>query len=414
MKKEQIDREVAELLATARPKMSDDWQARAQAAVGTARPRRSRRLTALIAGLAVLLLAGGALATGIFWLPDEGTLYFSGAEETPLTGIVTHKIRHVLRPGGISIGEAPSADADLSPSGEEWVYGAMYDWPPAEEHIWRTRKDGAPLSNPSAGGGTVDFLDPFLNVSAAAGLGGVNCGPQWSPDGTMISFKHADPQPGELPCEAGFHAWVMYPDGSEAHPLIAGGGPTSWEPTWSPDGRHLLVATYVRGQTLGEPIMLVDLEGADLGMLPNVGDGARFSPDGTEIISSAAERGELDGWPGVWRQLLLTDADGSNPEVLLQQFVVDAEVEAVHPTEEELAAIPDYDWVQWARDWAGPVSPVWSPRGDKIAFLAALPYDPSGPYHRQQVDVWIYDLNTDEVIQVTNDDLGQYSLLWEP
>jgi Tol biopolymer transport system component len=57
---------------------------------------------------------------------------------------------------------------------------------------------------------------------------------------------------------------------------------------------------------------------------------------------------------------------------------------------------------------------VWSPRGDKIAFLAALPYDPFGPYHRQQVDVWIYDLNSDEVIQVTDDDLGQYSLLWEP
>jgi Tol biopolymer transport system component len=364
--------------------------------------------------VAAVVLGGGALAAGILWLPDEGTLYFCGAEETPLTGIVTRSVRHVLRPTGVSFGEAPSSDADLSPSGEEWVFGAMYDWPPAEEHIWRMRRDSAPLSDLSDGGGTGDSLDPFFNVSAAAGLGGVNCGPQWSPDGTMISFRHADPQPEELPCEAGFHAWVMEADGSEARPLIPGGGPPSWEPTWAPDGRHLLVATHVRFESAGQHTMLVDLEGTEIRTLPNVGYCARFSPDGTQIISSATERGELDGWPGVWRQLLLTDADGSNPEVLLQQFVVDAEVEAVHPTEEELAAIPGYDWVKSARDWAGPLSPVWSPRGDKIAFLAALPYDPLGPYNRQQVDVWIYDLNTDEVIQVTDDDLGQFTLLWEP
>lgn len=399
MKKERIDREVAELLATARPKMSDDWEARAQAAVSTARPRRSRRLTALIAGLAVLVLAAGAFAAAsILWLPDEGTLYFSGAEETPTTGIVTRSIRHALRPSGVSIGEAPAFDADLSPSGDEWVYSLMFDWPPMSEHIVRMEKNGG----------------PEWDLTEDAGVGGVNCRPQWSPDGTMIVFQHADPEPDVYPCKAGFHIWVMNADGSDAHRVTPDECLPTWEASWSPDGSSLLCNLYTDDFCRHESAVLTDLWGTGIQMLPNVGSNAVFSPDGAMIASSGCERGELDGYAGVWRQLLLTDADGSNPEVLLQQFVVDEEVEAVYPTEEQLAAIPDNNWVKGTRAWAGPIHPKWSPRGDKIAFLAALPFDPAGPIVRQQVDVWIYDLNTDEVIQVTDDDLGQFSLLWEP
>jgi hypothetical protein len=47
------------------------------------------------------------------------------------------------------------------------------------------------------------------------------------------------------------------------------------------------------------------------------------------------------------------------------------------------------------------------------AFFAALPFDPDGPYYMNQVEVWVHDLNTDELIRVTNDDVRQHALIWE-
>ena len=37
-----------------------------------------------------------------------------------------------------------------------------------------------------------------VNLTALAGLGGINCIPRWSPDGSKISFIHADPAGGQL------------------------------------------------------------------------------------------------------------------------------------------------------------------------------------------------------------------------
>ena len=69
-------------------------------------------------------------------------------------------------------------------------------------------------------------------------------------------------------------------------------------------------------------------------------------------------------------------------------------------------------WLGSVRHWAGPVNPVWSPKGDKIAFLAALPFDPDGPYYKHQIEVWVYDLSTDELTRITHDDVGQTALTW--
>ena len=57
--------------------------------------------------------------------------------------------------------------------------------------------------------------------------------------------------------------------------------------------------------------------------------------------------------------------------------------------------------------------PVWSPRSDQIAFLAAFPFDPDGLFFKDQIEVWVYDLNTDELIRVTHDDVGQHALSWK-
>ncbi len=397
---DQVDAWVKDALCASTPELGDDVRAQAMEAMMAVRPAGGgsrRRLAAIAAGLGVLLLGGVALATGILWLPDEGTLYFSGAVETPVTGIVTKSVRQLLTPSEIKTGEPPAFDADLSPSGDEWVYSLMYDWPPLDEQIVRQERNGPNM----------------ITLTENSKLGGVNCLPRWSPDGTMIVFQHADPERGQVPCGAGFSIWVMNADGSGAHRVTSQVSLPMWEASWSPDGSRILCNTYTQDFYRREQAVLMDVQGTDIRMLPNVGSTAVFSPDGTRIASQARERGEQDGQPGVWEQLLLTDADGGNPEVLVQQFLVDAELEARYPTEEQLAAIPDYNWLDGARDWAGPHHPAWSPRGDKIAFLAALPYDPNGPDTRQQTDVWIYDLNTDQLIKVTDDDLGQFTLRWK-
>jgi hypothetical protein len=97
----------------------------------------------------------------------------------------------------------------------------------------------------------------------------------------------------------------------------------------------------------------------------------------------------------------------------VKQFIADEDIEERYPTEEQKARDPEMDWLGDLRFWAGPATPQWSPRGDKVAFLAALPFDPEGPYYREQVEVWIYDLEADDLTQVTHDEVGQYGLVWK-
>jgi hypothetical protein len=123
-------------------------------------------------------------------------------------------------------------------------------------------------------------------------------------------------------------------------------------------------------------------------------------------------KGEVEGERGEWHQLVLTKADGSHPQLLVEQFISDADAEACRLPEEELARRPRLDWRHTVRRWAGPNEPVWSPKGDKIAFLAALPFDPSGLPVLDQVEAWIYDLATKHVTRITHDDLCQHSLSW--
>ena len=53
----------------------------------------------------------------------------------------------------------------------------------------------------------------------------------------------------------------------------------------------------------------------------------------------------------------------------------------------------------------GPLFPQWSPNGDRIAFLAALPFDPNGPDYREQVEVWMYTLSTGDLTKITDNNL---------
>jgi len=403
MKTERTDHVFGEMLEQATPEMADGWEARACAATTATRsassPSNRRRMLAL-AGVTVLLLttAAGLMAGLNLWLgPVEGTLHVRSNEyftppdlrSGPLMFSSFFRDEFDLV---VSCDEAFARDADhvdVSPVSDEVVFHIAV-WPPTEVDVWRS-----------------DFRGTH-EVALTKGLGGVNCAPVWSPDGSMIAFQHAEPEDGQLPCEAGFAVWVMNSDGTAPRPVLPPGYPPQWQEDWSPDGTHLLVTMETEPR-----VWIVSLDGTSVEGVPNVQPDAAWSPDGTRIASSGWEDGVRDGVPGVWRQLLLTNLDTGRTDVLIEQFLPYDEIEALFPADTFQREHRVHD----CQHWAGPVDPVWSPSGDKIAFLAAMPFDPRGVHdrdYRAQVEVWMYDLKEDTATQITDDELAQYGLSWKP
>jgi Tol biopolymer transport system component len=396
---ERIDAEIKKAVCEAAGEPRSEVRARALAGMSRVRRPRSRALSAcLICGGVVLLAAVAALACTIAF-PVDGTLYFreaDGVQETGILGIFSRAVRGYE----ISCEGLPSFDADPSPDGEKVACSFMASdtgWPPVESEIFLADMRGATETS----------------LTGRAGITGINCCPRWSPDGSLIAFRHCDPEPERerYPCRIGFELWVMNSDGSGAHRVTPQEFPDVSPARWSPDGSWLIA--YVGSILRGGHAITTDIQGANIRVLPNVGTDPAYSPDGSMIASSDAVRDVLDGQPGVWRRLILTKADGGDPEVLVEQFLVEAEIEAHYPTPEQAARYPDRDWTAEVQGTVGPRVPQWSPSGDKIAFQAAMPLDPAGPNYRLQVDVWIYDLTSDTMSNITNDDLEQYGLVWK-
>ncbi len=281
------------------------------------------------------------------------------------------------------------SEGDISPHGDKMAYDAWLccltgaGWPDLNVEIWTANLDGSGASN----------------ISGAAGLGGVSCYPQWSPDGSMVAFQHSEGGAGGvLPCEVGFHVWVMNADGTDAHRVTPDGHNPTVDACWAPNGYRLLCTTYPPGWS-EDARMTIDIDGTDIVELANVGGSPKWSPDGAKIASGWTEPGVVAGEPGVWRQLRLTDADGGDPVTLVEQFVNDAEAQ-VHLEAMGMDPVASLGDLQ---HWVGPRYPEWSPNSERIAFLSAFPFDPAGPHYKQQSEIWMYDLGTAEVSRVTYD-----------
>jgi RNA polymerase sigma factor (sigma-70 family) len=322
----------------------------------------------------------------------EGTLLI-GATHRPRTEGGFYPYSHLF--SGLEdrlAGDEFGISCEFSPTSDEIAYflhcPGLQDYPPASGHIWKAKRDGSDA----------------VNLSEAAGLKGINFYPRWSPDGTMISFLHWDVPGAELSGPG--EAWVMKADGSEARRAAPGVSSTAW----SPDGSCLLCG---RGDSSAHALPAsMDLWGRRVRLAPDLGGAMDWSPDGTRVAVTRTERGHMEGEPGYWSQLLVMAADGSAPRVLVEQFIADAVVDACPSAPELGEYATTYDWKADLRWWAGPQDPRWSPTGDKIAFLAELPFDPDGPHNGLQVDAWIYDLVTRRLTKLTNEPHLQHSLTW--
>ena len=165
--------------------------------------------------------------------------------------------------------------------------------------------------------------------------------PSWSPDGKHIAFTssskirnvvggHPPFVVGELP-----HIYMMDADGGNQRRLT--NSPfAEWEPSWSPDGKHIAFTSSGAMDTAGWHIYVVDADGKNPRKLdPNSQGGwyPSWSPDSKHIAFVSAR----DGWRN--NNIYVIDVDGKN-----QQRLTDG---------------PHGDGY-----------PSWSPDGKRIAFVS--------------------------------------------
>jgi len=345
------------------------------------------------AGLAEVESLPGVWTAGGFEtgpLPITGSLLVSSSRKVAGT---SETYSFLVRNRSDEITSAPAflVDADLSPVWDTVAYDQALsgEWPPSTRDIGTCWIDGSGRTN----------------LTERAGLGGVNCVPCWSPDGKKIAFQHSEPEPGEKPCDAGFQIWVMNADGVGAHQVIPEGVelPMLRYVRWSPDGTRLSCGAHNKDAVM-------NLDGSGVRVSYETRGGPDWSPDGRRLVSSGFAYSTLDGEEGVWRRLVVTDSDGDDPRTLVQQFVRLADIEThAQRLESEGEGPIDRSDVRWS---VGPYFPRWSPDGNQIAFLAAMPFDPEGVSYRQQAEVWIYDLPAGALSRITRDDNNDNWLSW--
>ncbi len=339
-------------------------------------------LLALVVALVVACVAGGGAGAAV--VPIEGKLLISGFDIeggsnyayfmhgtsdsiTPWPGEMMQHM--VVSP--LSDRIAYQETVPVPPPGAPW---------PAAAAVWTAAIDGTAK----------------VNLTEVAGMVGVNCFPDWSPDASQILFQHADPEGGQRPCQAGFRLWIMDADGGNAHEVAPHVSSSMFEASWAPNAARLLCRRYEGGDINNGEAITMGADGSSIVPVPNnLGVGQDWSPNGSLLAGSWYEADVVDGDTGEWRQLRVTNVDGSNPRTLAQQFISDDDIAlyvTLHPED-----------TGGDRVFIGPAFPKWSPKGDRIAFLAAMPFDPEGPRYEEQVEVWIYTLANGDLTKITDD-----------
>ncbi len=354
-------------------------------------------LLPLVVCLVVLLgLSGVPLLAGEPPVPIEGKLLVSGYASSGLYSYYMEGSSDNRTPMPV----AGFVRTDISPLGDRVVYDVRTGagpWHTNTSDIWTCNMDGS---------NQVDLTGP-------AGLGGINCRPDWSPDGSQIAFQHCafDPLAGTEPCEQGFSVWVMNADGTEPHqaspPYPENPDYFSCEINcWAPNGYRLLANQWDPSGEVEQFVFTVDSDGTDVEVVPGISSSCDWSADGQKIAATWAVPGELEGESGWWQQLVVVNPDGSNPEIVFQNFIADATVDEIM-TQQGIAKPGGI--IQYA----GPYTPKWSPSGDRIAFVGAGQYDPYGPHYKYQIEVWMYELEAGDVTKITDDWGADHELSWK-
>ena len=119
--------------------------------------------------------------------------------------------------------------------------------------------------------------------------------PSWSPDGSKIVYAVC-PAPGGLgPSPADASVWAMNADGSGKVRLTKGSAGSGFDPSWSPDGKHIAFDTYrPSSKQVQWAVDVMNAEGSGRHQVSDgLGDdwGSSWTPDGRIIFARILEGG---------------------------------------------------------------------------------------------------------------------------
>ena len=206
--------------------------------------------------------------------------------------------------------------------------------------------------------------------------------PSWSPDGERIVFLsdrdgHGDGR-ASIP-----EIYVMDANGRNQQNLTNNPN-ADRSPSWSPDGKRIVFESD-RERNKDKPhngdIYVMDADGGNQQNLTNINPNEdrypSWSPDGERIVFSSSREGHVEHNWDITYEIYVMDADGGNQQRL-------------------------------TNNRNNELSPVWSPDGERIAFMA----DRKGDW--QNFEIYVMDADGGNQQKLTNNRAWDGYPSWSP
>ncbi len=229
--------------------------------------------------------------------------------------------------------------------------------------------------------------------------------PRISPDGAWVAFTVRSQNLEKDKRET--RIWMVPTAGGEAIPMTATGS-SAWRPRWSPDGKVLTFLSEREWEEgSGTQVFTLDLRGGEGVPITSVEQGVEgyeWSPDGKRLV------------------LLIRDPKPS-PEEAPVPWVIDrltfkADYVGYLDRRRGHLYIYDIDTKSVMQITAGDYedySPAWSPDGRRIAFVSNRTEEPDA---NSNSDIWLVDPGTpydrQEPVRVTTNPGSDGSPIWHP
>ena len=181
-------------------------------------------------------------------------------------------------------------------------------------------------------------------------------------------------------------------------------------PKWSPDGEQIIYTSYLYRNPDLFSLNLAKNKRSIISKYQGLNVTGSFSPDGKKILLTLSR--------GKFPNLYLININGDIIQKMTQGFYIDTSP-SFSPSGQEVVFISDrtgYPQLYLMGIDGGNVrrlttsgfcdSPSWSPRGDKIVFTMRK--------SKSNYDLYVYDLPTGKIIQLTNNQRRNENPTWSP